>query len=196
MEKYEKIKLSEKKSKYARKVKRAAQMLLYKRHMKPGVKGWELRRTLGKDYQETLNLLNTQLETLGFSIKTVYEESEPEDNPNQEQIDRARFYVTVKEPLTQTDLRTSGWRIDDVAALAVSVSYIIAKQGKAYRIEVEDILKKKFPKWRAEHAINRYIRRGYLMEDENKLLFLDWRARAEIDQKMLLKLVIAEETVS
>jgi hypothetical protein len=188
--------MSEKLASYARKVKRAAQMLLYKRHMKPGVKGWELRRTLGKDYTETLDLLNTQLEPLGFSIKTVFEESEPEDNPDQEQLDRARFYVTVKESLTQTDLRTSGWRIDDVAVLAVSVSYVISKQGKAPRVEVEDILKKKFPKWKAEHAINRYIRMGYLMEDENKLLFLDWRARAEIDQKNLLKLIIGEETVN
>ena len=45
-------------------LKRAAQMIFYKRHREPGVKGWELRRRLGSDYPKVLRLLD---EYLGIS---------------------------------------------------------------------------------------------------------------------------------
>jgi len=88
----------------------------------------------------------------------------------------------------------SGWRVDDVSALVVAIAYIISKQGKSPRKEVEQILKEKFPKWRVEYNLNRFIGRGYLSQDENDILYLDWRARAEIDQKELVKLILGEET--
>jgi hypothetical protein len=101
--------------------------------------------------------------------------------------------MAVKEPLTASDLVMSGWRVDDVAALVVAVSYIISKQGKAARKDIEQILREKFPKWRVERSLNRYIRQGYLNEVDD-VLYLDWRARAEIDQKTLIKLVIGGDT--
>jgi hypothetical protein len=38
--------------------------------------------------------------------------------------------------------------------------------------------------------INRYIDEGYLGEDEKGVLYLDWRSRAEIDQKQLVDFVL------
>lgn len=177
---------------YVRRVKRAAKIIFYRRHRQPGVKGWELRRALGKEYIKIVDLLNHQLSSLGLQVNTVYEGSERPQNPTSEQLDRARFYVAVKEPLTASDLVMSGWRVDDVAALVVTVSYIISKQGKAARRDIEQILREKFPKWRVERNLNRYIRQGYLNEVDD-VLYLDWRARAEIDQKTLIKLVIGGE---
>lgn len=185
--------MAEGKATYVRKVKRAAKILFYRRHRQPGVKGWELRRALGKDYVKIVGLLNQQLASLGLQVSTVYEGAVSPKNPTKEQLDRARFYVTIKEPLTGSDLVMSGWRVDDVAALVVAVAYIISRQGKASRKEVEQILREKFPKWRFERNLNRFIRRGYLNQVDD-VLYLDWRARAEIDQKTLIKLVIGGET--
>ena len=178
---------------YVRKVKRAAKIIFYRRHRQPGVKGWELRRALGKEYVKIVDLLNQHLSSIGLQVRTVYEGSEQPQNPTSEQLDGARFYMAVKEPLTASDLVLSGWRVDDVAALVVAVSYIISKQGKAARKDIEQILREKFPKWRVERSLNRYIRQGYLNEVDD-VLYLDWRARAEIDQKTLIKLVIGGDT--
>jgi hypothetical protein len=185
--------LAENTGAYVRKVKRAAKIIFYRRHRQPGVKGWELRRALGKEYVKIVDLLNQHLSSIGLQVSTVYEGSEQPQNPTSEQLDGARFYMTVKEPLTASDLVMSGWRVDDVAALVVAVSYIISKQGKAARKDIEQILREKFPKWRVERSLNRYIRQGYLNEVDD-VLYLDWRARAEIDQKTLIKLVIGGDT--
>ncbi len=177
---------------YVRKMKRAAKLLFYKRHQQPGVKGWELKRALGADYAKIIDILNQRLEGLDLRVKTVYETPEQPQNPTDEQLDKARFYITLKEPLQASDLTMTGWRIDDVAVLVVAVAYIISKQGKAQRKEVEQILAEKLPKWRLEHSLNRFIRMGYLGQDDAGVLYLDWRARAEIDQKALLKLILDE----
>ncbi|MEM2851145.1 MAG: hypothetical protein QXW18_05000 [Candidatus Bathyarchaeia archaeon] len=184
--------MSEEVTSATRKVKKAAQMLLFQRHKIPGVKGWELKRALGREYLNIIELLNTELEKLGLQVKIVYEELETPKTPSEEQLDKARFFVTLKTPLTVTEATMSGWRIDDVAILAVTVAYIISKQGKASRKEVIQILKEKFPQWKIEFNLDRYIRRGYLSQDENEILYLDWRARAEIDPKALLNLILGE----
>ncbi|MBS7643857.1 hypothetical protein KEJ26_04720, partial [Candidatus Bathyarchaeota archaeon] len=159
--------MSEEVTSATRKVKKAAQMLLFQRHKIPGVKGWELKRALGREYLNIIELLNTELEKLGLQVKIVYEELETPKTPSEEQLDKARFFVTLKTPLTVTEATMSGWRIDDVAILAVTVAYIISKQGKASRKEVIQILKEKFPQWKIEFNLDRYIRRGYLSQDEN-----------------------------
>ena len=51
-----------KKAYYSRQVKKASQLLFYKRHTKPGVKGWELRNTLGSNYPKILKVLDRYLE--------------------------------------------------------------------------------------------------------------------------------------
>lgn len=186
--------LSEKTVEYMQKVKRAAKILFYKRHQQPGAKGWELKRALGVYYFKIVDLLNQQLNNLDLQVKIVYETPDPPKNPTAKQLEKARFYVTLKQPLRISDMVMAGWRIDNVAILVAAVAYIISKQGKSIRSEVEPILREKFPKHRIDYSLNRFIRMGYLSEDDAGVLYLDWRARAEIDQKTLLKLILGDTT--
>jgi hypothetical protein len=177
---------------YARKLRKAAQMIFFQRHRSPGVKGWELRRALGKNYMKIIDLLSIELDKLGFQVKILFEEGELK-NPTDEQVDRARFLATLKQPVSSPEAVTAGWRIDDVAMLAAAVAYIISRQGRAPRREVERVLRQKFPIWRIDLNLERFIRRGYLAQDEDGVLSLDWRARAEIDQKALMNLILGVE---
>lgn len=179
---------------YLRKIKRATHLLFYRRHRKAGVKGWELRRSLGSDYPKVIRLLDSYLEKLDLQVKTVFEEEKPVEKPTLAQLDKARFYVTLRGTITAKEAKLCGWRIDDIAGLAVTIAYIIAKKGKAPREEVEKLLRDKLPGWRVDVNLDRYIRAGYLAEDENSQLYLDWRTRAEVDQKALVDLLLGIES--
>ena len=50
------------------------------------------------------------------------------------------------------------------------------------------------PNWKIGLNIERYIRYGYLGQDDNGQLFLDWRTRAEVDQKALISMLLSSET--
>jgi len=82
-----------------------------------------------------------------------------------------------------------------MAILTVALSYILSKRGKAPLKEVERVLEEKFPRWRVEQDIDRFIRRGYLEEDDEGVLYVGWRTRAEVDQKALLGLLLGREKV-
>ena len=168
----------------SRKLMIAATMLLFRSHRKPGVRGWELRHRLGKNYMKIIDLLNSRLSPLGLRIKTVFEEGEEEN------LDKARFYITLAHPLTMSDLVTAGWRIDEVAALAVALSILSSRGGKAPLRDIIEALETKFPKWKAEAYLERAVRRGYLNKTEDDVLTLGWRTRVELDQKALLKAVL------
>jgi hypothetical protein len=176
---------------YATKIKRAAHLLFYKRHQKPGVKGWELRKRLGNDYPKVLTLLDNYIEKLDLQVKTVFEEEKPTESPSLEQLDKARFYITLRGGLTPKETKMMGWRIDDIAGLAITISAIIAKKGKAPREEVQELLREKLPGWRADINVDRYIKAGYIAEDKNGQLYLDWRTRAEIDERTLIQLILS-----
>jgi len=179
---------------YGRKIKSATHLLFYRHHRKPGVKGWELRRRLGSDYLKVIGILDGYLEKLDLQVKTVFEGEKPVEKPTVQQLDKARFYITLRGGLTPKETKMMGWRIDDIAGLATAISCIISKKGKAPREEVEDLLRNKLPGWRVDTNMNRYIQSGYLAEDENKQLYLDWRTRAEIDQKALVDLLLGTES--
>jgi hypothetical protein len=87
-----------------------------------------------------------------------------------------------------------GWRIDDLAGLAIAISYIISKKGKVPRKEVEELLHDKLPGWKVGLNIDRYIRYGYLTQDESGQLYIDWRTRAEVDQNALIDMLLKTET--
>ena len=176
---------------YASKVKKATQMLLYKHHAKPGVKGWELRKALGNDYPKVLDVLDDYLKPLDLQVKTVFEEEKTPEKPNIDELDKARFFVTLVDVATKDKLM--GWRIDDLAGLAITISYIISKKGQAARKDVEKLLSEKMPNWKVGLNLDRYIRHGYLMQDDNGQLFLDWRTRAEVDQKKLIGMLLSSE---
>jgi hypothetical protein len=170
-----------------RKLRKASQMLFFRRHRLPGVKGWELKRSLGKGYMKIIELLNSELEKIGMEVKIVFEKETSLKTPSEEDLSRARFYVVLKEPLVE---KATGQRIDDLAALAASVAYIISRQGKVSRQELEDLLREKFPKWKVEVNLDRFIRQGYLGQEED-IVYLGWRARAEIDKKTLMRLLLS-----
>jgi hypothetical protein len=179
---------------YASKVKRATHMLFYRRHQKPGVKGWELHKALGVDYPKVLGILDDYLKSLDLQVKTVFEEEKtPAGKPSIEELDKARFYITLRGELTPKESKMIGWRIDDLAGLAVAVSYIISKRGQAPRKDVEELLSEKLPGWKVGFNLDRYIRYGYLQQDDNERLYLDWRTRAEVDEKALIDLLLRSE---
>jgi hypothetical protein len=167
------------------KLTRAAQLLFFKHHMLPGAKRWELKRSLGRDYEQVLKLLNGELAKIGLEVKLV---SEGEGSSEAD-----RYFITFRGHPTLTETRTFGWRIDDMAMLTVALAQILVKGGKARLKEVERVLREKFPGWRVEPTLDRFIRRGYLCEDEEGLLYIGWRTRAEVDQKTLLGLLIGKE---
>ena len=185
--------MSKRKAVYASKIKRAVHMLFYRRHKKPGVKGWELRKALGADYPKVLSILDEHLKPLDLQVKTVFEEEKPaSEKPTLEELDKARFYITLRGDLTPKEAKMIGWRIDDLAGLAITIAYIISKKGKAPRKEVEELLREKLPGWKVGLNIDRYIRYGYLTQDENEQLYLDWRTRAEVDQKALIDMLLSK----
>ncbi|MGQ9788103.1 MAG: hypothetical protein ACUVQM_02140 [Candidatus Hadarchaeaceae archaeon] len=167
------------------KLARAVQLLFFRHHMQPGAKAWELRRALGRDYEQILKLLDAELERLGLAVKKV--------SGGEESSESDRYFITLRGHPRLSDARTFGWRVDDMAMLTVALAHILSRGGKAPLKEVERILQDKFPRWRVEATIDRFIRRGYLSEDDQGLLYLGWRAMAEVDQRTLLGLLLGKE---
>ncbi|MDI9644861.1 MAG: hypothetical protein QFX35_06560 [Candidatus Verstraetearchaeota archaeon] len=155
----------------------------------PGVKGYELRKYLGRDYLEVISLLQRKLDDLGLEVKAVYADGLDHPAPSLDELDQARFYVISKAPLHTGDASLSGWRIDTLAVFAATIAFLTSKQGKAPRRDVEELLQEKFPYWKVDQDLNRFIRKGYLDEDQGGTLFIGWRTRVEIDRKRLLDMV-------
>ena len=184
---------SKRKGAYTTKIKHATHMLFYRRHQKPGVKGWEMRKALGSDYPKVLDVLDDFLKPLDLQVKTVFEEEKVPEKPTLDELDKARFYVTLRGDLQPKEAKMIGWRIDDLAGLAITISYIISKKGQAARRDVEELLGEKLAGWKVGLNLDRYIRYGYLQQDDNEQLYLDWRTRVEVDQKALIDLLLRSE---
>jgi hypothetical protein len=185
--------MSTKKGAYTAKMKRATHMLFYRRHQKPGVRGWELHKSLGSDYPKVLDVLDDFLKPLDLQVQTVFEEEKAPEKPTLDELDKARFYVTLRGDLEPKEAKMIGWRVDDLAGLAITISYIISKKGQAARRDVEELLGEKIPGWKVSLNIDRYIRYGYLQQDDKEQLYLDWRTRAEVDEKTLIDLLLRSE---
>ncbi len=178
------------KQSHQQKVSNAAQLLLYKRHRQPGLKGWELKKSLGEDYPQILELLDRHLEQLGLVVRKVLEDGSSTTELRSDETDSARFYVGFRHPPTLKEAKMTGWRIDDLAALAVVLGHILTHEGKAPRGELEELLREKMSAWKVPLNLDRFIRQGYLQEDEKGVVYLDWRTRAEISPKELLDALI------
>lgn len=181
------------KATYAAKMKRATHMLFYRRHQKPGAKGWELHKTLGADYQKVLDVLDDFLKPLDLQVKSVFEDEKTPEKPSLDELDKAKFYVTLRGDLQPKEAKMIGWRIDDLAGLAITISFVISKKGQASRRDVEELLSEKIAGWKVGLNIDKYIRYGYLQQDDNEQLYLDWRTRAEVDQKTLIEMLLRSE---
>jgi hypothetical protein len=169
-----------------RKVRKAFQVLVIQRSRNPGVKGWELKRHLGRDYRKIVDVLSEDVSALGLE---VFEVKGPDGTD-----DTSRFLLRFKESPSISEAETSGIRIDDLAVLAATLAFINSKQGRASRRETEQFLREKFPKWRVEYSLDRYVKRGYLEQDDRALLHVGWRTRAEVDEKTLMTMLLSRGT--
>ena len=177
-------------TRYSRKVKDAVHLLFFKHHRLPGVRGWELRQELGAEWLDVIDVLDNQLKPLDLQVTRALDDPDIIE-PTRAQLADARFYITMRGSVDQKTAKTIGWRIDDIAGLAVTIAFLISRQGKTPRVDVERTLGEKLPGWRAKMNVDRYIDEGYLGEDESGNLYIDWRSRAEVDQKQLVDLVLA-----
>ncbi len=172
----------------AQKVKRAAGLLLFQRHRIPGVKGWELRKAIGRDYLKVLEALKRRLADLGLELRAVTEDGRVvKDFKELTDPERTRFFAVASRPLTATEATLTGWRLDSLAVLAATLVHLALNQGKAPRREVEELLREKFPEWKIDLELRRFTARGYIEEDEEGYLHIGWRTLAEINLPELLQ---------
>jgi len=170
-------------------LKRAAHMLFFKRGRVPGAKAWELKAGLGKSYEKVLDQLDEELKELDLQVKKVEAGGIGEYFPEDDEADKFRYFVRLRGTLTPKEARMSGWRIDNLAALAAALSLVVSKQGKVERKELEIMIAEKAGRWRTLTLTDTFLRTGYLEEDETGMISLGWRTKAEVDLPSLMMLV-------
>ncbi len=167
------------------KVRRAAHLILFKRGRRPGARDWELRNALGKGYTAVLARLREMLKDVDLDLKEVHEPGPLGDEGGR------RYVAVMRGRMTPQEAKLCGWRIDNLAALAAAVTFVLAKEGRTPREDVEDLLRERIGRWRAASLTETFIRNGYLMEDEEGFVSLGWRAYAEVDlQELIAKLLV------
>lgn len=166
-------------------VKRAAHLLLFRRGRRPGAREWELRQRLGKDWEDAVKRLNDALAPLDVEVRRAEEPGLDGDDPG------VRYLAVLKGTMKPADARMTGIRIDNLAALAISISFVLAKQGRAPREEVEDLLSERLGRWRSGSLLDFAVRAGYLSEDDDGMLALGWRSYAEVDVRSLMGKLLA-----
>ena len=174
---------------YPERVKRAAHLLFFKRGRVPGARSWELKTGLGKEYLKVLTQLDESLKDLDLEVKKVESQVLSDYKPGPYGEQESRYFVRLKGTLTPKEARMTGWRIDNLAALAACLSLIVSKQGKSERKELEEVIGQKVGRWRALTLTDAFLRSGYLEEDEEGLVKLGWRTRAELDLESLMMLI-------
>jgi hypothetical protein len=177
---------TETKSFYSDKLKRAIHLLLFRHGKMPGAREWELKEKVGKNYQQVLTQLNQLLSELDLEVKKVNEPQTGEVTPGGVPLDEARYYVALKGTMGVKEAKMIGWRIDNLAALSASVAYLVSKQGKAPREDLEKVLAVKFGRWKAATLVDIFLRTGYLDEDDAGVTALGWRTRSEVDLRALM----------
>jgi len=171
---------------YSDKLKRAMHLLLFRRGKMPGAKEWELKEKIGKNYEQVLEQLNQLLSELDLEIKKVKERTPAYATQDEMPRDESRFYITLKGTLGLKEAKMIGWRIDNLAALAAAVAFLLSKQGKAPREDLEKLLANKFGRWKSVTLVDIFLRTGYLEEDDAGVISLGWRTQSEIDLKALM----------
>ncbi len=176
------------KSFYSDKLKRAVHLLLFRRGKIPGAREWEFKEKVGKNYEQVLAQLNGLLSELDLEVKKVAEPPTEERaaEGGRAGIGEARYFVALKGTLGVKEAKMIGWRIDNLAALSASVAYLVSKQGKAGREDLEKLLAQKFGRWKALTLVDIFIRSRYLEEDDAGTMSLGWRTRSEIDLRALM----------
>jgi len=136
-----------------------------------------------------LTQLDESLKDLDLEVKRVESHVLSDYKPGPDGEEESRYFVRLKGTLTPREARMTGWRIDNLAALAACMSLIVSKQGKSERKELEEVIGQKVGRWRALTLTDAFLRSGYLEEDEEGLVKLGWRTRAELDLESLMMLI-------
>lgn len=156
---------------------RMLRMLLVNRG-RPGVKGWELRRRFGPGYLKVLEVVRVEAAKLGLELRSVEEEGKGPDF--------ARYLLVSSEPALEVG---SPLTVVEAAALALIVALTYGGRGEVPLKEVQQELQAKLSKWRAEQALYRLSRLGYIEVDD--VVRLGWRTKAEVDVERLARALIA-----
>ena len=172
---------------YSDKLKRAMHLLIFKRGKLPGAREWELKEKIGKNFEQVLEQLNQLLSELDLEIKKVSDQSPGEVTTSENRpTEEARYLISLKGTLGLKEAKLIGWRIDNLAGLGASIAYLVSKQGKTPRVEIEKLLTIKFGHWKALTLVDIFLRSGYLEEDDAGVLALGWRTRSEVDLRTLM----------
>jgi len=179
---------TETKSFYSDKLKRAIHLLVFRRGKMPGAREWELKEKVGKNYEQVLEQLNQMLSELDLEVKKVTEPSTGQitEEGTPVPMDEARYYVALKGSLGLKEAKMIGWRIDNLAALSGAIAYLVAKQGKAPRQDVEKVIALKYGRWKAATLVDVFLRTGYLDEDDAGVMGLGWRTKSEVNLPALM----------
>jgi hypothetical protein len=162
--------------------------LLYQRHFQPGLKGWELKRLLGRNYLDVLKLTESMASDLGLKLVAVPDEEDEKDP------DKARYVLVTKAPLKDREM--GGWlRMEEAASLAIVLSQLFVRAGSAPRRLLEDSIRQKLPAWRVQQIMNKLVRLGYLEEDGD-FVRVGWRSKVEVDRDELLTSILSKQADS
>ncbi len=178
-------KADEELKKLEKKLSVAVSLMVASGHRLPGVRGWELRRRLGKNYPKLIESLNSRLKEVGLQVKIIHDQETEEGD-----LDRARFYIVLSDPLNISDIPTLGYSLDELAVLSATLAYLFTKNEKANYKEVVEMLETKYQKWRVESILERLSRKGYLIRNDDGTISIGWRTRVEVDKQELLKAFI------
>jgi len=178
-------KTDEELKKLEKKLSIAVSLMVASGHRFPGVRGWELRRRLGKNYPKLIESLNSRLKDIGLQVKIIHDQKYEEND-----LDRARFYIVLSDPLNISDIPTLGYSLDELAILSATLAYLFTKNEKANYKEVVEMLETKYQKWRVEAILERLSRKGYLIKNDDGTISIGWRTRVEVDKQELLKAFI------
>ena len=125
--------MSDETASLVRKIKRASKILFYQRHRQPGVKGWELKKTLGKDYLKVVKILNEQLENLDLQVRIIYEERNRQDIKWGEQHHTNLFWlgILIEEigEIAKAILENGDIFEELIQSIAVCIAWIEDKDG-------------------------------------------------------------------
>src|SRR5207247_11367480 len=100
-------------------------------------------------YLKVLVKFDEGLKDLDLEVKKVESQVLSDYKPGPDGEEEMRYFVRLKGTLTPKEARMTGWRIDNLAALAACMSLIVSKQGKSGRREVDRIVGGKVGGWRA-----------------------------------------------
>ncbi|HEU17042.1 MAG TPA: hypothetical protein ENO38_05175 [Nitrososphaeria archaeon] len=158
---------------------RALRMLLISRG-RPGIKGWELRRHFGPGYLRVLEVVKVEASKLGLELRSV--EDEEGKGP-----DFARYMLVTSEAAAEVG---SPLTMVEAAALALIVTFVYGGRNEVPLKEVRQALYAKLNKWRADQALYRLSRLGYIEVDDD-VVRLGWRTRAEVNVERLARVLVA-----